>query len=303
MNKEQLELKVQEVENIIKTYLPEERGYQKTVIEAMRYSFLSGGKRLRPLLMYETYVLMGGKDNLVKPFMAALEMIHTYSLIHDDLPCMDNDDYRRGRKTTHVVYGEGMAVLTGDALLNFAFETAGKAFEMLEEQDLEGYKRVAKAIRVLGQKAGIFGMVGGQTADVEAEKKELKISTEGLFFIHKNKTAALIEAALMIGAILAGAPQKIVEDLEKCAENIGIAFQIQDDILDVTSTVKELGKPIGSDAKNHKQTYVTLYGMEKAKTDVEILSKQAVQILEDCGTDGSETFMKELILSLIHRTY
>lgn len=303
MNKGQLELRIQQVENIIKSYLPKAEGYQKTVIEAMRYSILSGGKRLRPLLMQETFFMTGGRGRIVEPFMAALEMIHTYSLIHDDLPSMDNDDYRRGRKTTHVVYGEGMAVLAGDALLNYAFETAAGAFSMVDEQNAGEYRRVAKAMEILGRKAGIYGMVGGQTADVEAEKKNLEISDDKLYFIHKNKTAALIEAALMIGAVLSGAPDEKVGRLEKCAENIGIAFQIQDDILDITSTTEELGKPAGSDARNQKQTYVTIYGMKKAKEDVEILSKQAVEILEECGQNGSELFMKELILSLIHRRY
>ena len=269
----------------------------------MNYSFLAGGKRLRPLLMHETYEMLGGEGNLVEPFMAALEMIHTYSLIHDDLPCMDNDEYRRGRKTTHVVYGEGMAVLAGDGLLNFAYETAAKAFELLDETDLAGFKRVAKALRILGTKAGIYGMVGGQVVDVESEEKELPISAQMLVFIHKNKTAALIEAAMMIGAILAGADEEVVKKMEQCAENIGIAFQIQDDILDITGTMEELGKPIGSDEKNHKQTYITIFGMEKAKKDVEELSTQAVAQIEACEKNTSGTFLKELILSLIHRKH
>ena len=298
-----LEAKVHQTEEILKKFLPQEAGLQKTIIEAMNYSFLAGGKRLRPLLMHETYEMLGGEGNLVEPFMAALEMIHTYSLIHDDLPCMDNDEYRRGRKTTHVVYGEGMAVLAGDGLLNFAYETAAKAFELLNETDLAGFKRVAKALRILGTKAGIYGMVGGQVVDVESEEKELPISAQMLVFIHKNKTAALIEAAMMIGAILAGADEEVVKKMEQCAENIGIAFQIQDDILDITGTMEELGKPIGSDEKNHKQTYITIFGMEKAKKDVEELSTQAVAQIEACEKNTSGTFLKELILSLIHRKH
>lgn len=303
MNQENLAEKVRETENIIKAYLPEETGLQRTVAEAIHYSFLSGGKRIRPLMMHEVFQMLGGTGRLVEPFMAALEMIHTYSLIHDDLPCMDNDEYRRGRKTTHVVYGEGMAVLAGDTLLNYAFETATGAFSLLEEDDLQGYKRVAQALQILGKKAGIYGMAGGQAVDVEAEKRKLPISGEMLFFIHKNKTAALIEAAFMIGAVLAGASEETVAKLEQCAEHVGIAFQIQDDVLDVTGSVEELGKPIGSDEKNHKQTYVTIWGLEKAKEDVELLSEQAVKLLTECEKDASGTFLKELILSLIHRTH
>lgn len=303
MDAKLLDTKVHQTEEILKKFLPEETGLQKTITEAMNYSFLAGGKRLRPLMMHEAYTMLGGEGTLVEPFMAALEMIHTYSLIHDDLPCMDNDEYRRGRKTTHVVYGEGMAVLAGDGLLNLAYETAAKAFEMLAEDDFDGYKKVAKALRILGTKAGIYGMVGGQVVDVESEEKELPISAEMLLFIHKNKTAALIEAALMIGAVLAGADGETVSKMEQCAENVGIAFQIQDDILDVTGTMEELGKPIGSDEKNHKQTYITIFGMEKAKQDVEALSAQAVAQIEACESEGSGAFLKELIFSLIHRTH
>lgn len=295
--------KVDITESIIKKYLPEESGFQKTIFEAMNYSILAGGKRIRPLMMKETFEMLGGKGELVEPFMAALEMIHTYSLIHDDLPCMDDDEYRRGRKTTHVVYGEGMAVLAGDGMLNFAYETAAKAFDLLEENDLDGYKRVAKALKILGVKAGIYGMVGGQVVDVESEEKEIAISADMLLFIHKNKTAALIEAALMIGAVLAGADDETVKAMEQCAANVGIAFQIQDDILDVTGTMEELGKPIGSDEKNNKQTYITIFGMDKAKEDVARLSEEAVGQVEACEQDNSGEFLKELIYSLINRTH
>ena len=291
--------KVDDIEKIIKEYLPKEDGFQKTVIEAMNYSILSGGKRLRPMLMWETYKMLGGTGDVIKPFMAAIEMIHTYSLIHDDLPCMDNDEYRRGRKTTHVVYGEAMAVLAGDALLNFAFETATKAFGLVDERDSVMLSRVAKAIRILGMKAGIYGMVGGQCVDVEAEKEELDISGDMLMYIHKNKTAALIEASMMIGGLLAGADGASVKCLEKCAENVGIAFQIQDDILDVIGTLEELGKPIGSDAVNEKQTYVDIKGIDESEKDVEAMSKEATEILE--SLPGDHEFLKELILSLVDR--
>ncbi len=298
-----LESKVSEIEKIIGAYLPKEEGFQRKVLEAMNYSLLAGGKRLRPMLMMETYRMFGGRGKEIEPFMAALEMIHTYSLVHDDLPAMDNDEYRRGRKTTHVVYGEAFAILAGDALLNFAFETALKAFPIQTEEPerlrVEQLLGLAKAMEVLSAKAGIYGMIGGQTADIEAEGKG-RITTEQLLFIHENKTAALIQAAMMIGAILAGAGVGEVQRIEKCAYNIGIAFQIQDDILDVIGNQEELGKPIGSDEKNHKQTYVTLNGLEESKEQVQRLSEEAVQIIESFG--GDSTFLKELILSLIHRS-
>ena len=297
----QISKKAEAIEQIIMKYLPKEEGYQKTVMEAMRYSVMAGGKRLRPILMQETYRMCGGKGSVVEPFMAAMEMIHTYSLVHDDLPSMDNDEYRRGRKTTHMVYGEGMAVLAGDALLNYAFETAMKAFDSCSVDGIpltDRYAAVARALSVLAKKAGIYGMIGGQTADIEAENCD-SVSEEQLLFIHEHKTAALIEASMMIGAILAGASEKEVEALEKCAGNIGVAFQIQDDILDITGDTKTLGKAVGSDEKNHKQTYVTLRGIERAAKEVENLSKEAVTILQDCAGDSS--FLENLTEYLIHR--
>lgn len=300
---ESMKDKVKEIEKIISSFLPQETGYQKIVIEAMNYSILAGGKRLRPMLMNETYRLFGGRGEEIKPFMAAMEMIHTYSLVHDDLPAMDNDEYRRGRKTTHVVYGEANAILAGDALLNYAFETALKAFEISEDLEPERINAmreisVARALKVLAEKAGIFGMIGGQTADIAAEEKT-SVTIEELTFIHKHKTAALVEASMMIGAILAGASLNEVHKIEKCAYNVGLAFQIQDDILDVTGTQEELGKPIGSDEKNNKQTYVTLKGLEEARAEVERLSGEAIEILKSFPGDSS--FLSELIHSLIYR--
>ncbi len=299
---QELKSRVKEIEAIIGSYLPEEKGYQKTVLSAMNYSVLAGGKRLRPMLMLETYRLFGGRGKEVEPFMAAIEMIHTYSLVHDDLPAMDNDDYRRGRKTTHVVYGEALAILAGDGLLNLAFETAMKAFPLQEDPDeikpglMLG---IARALEVLGRKAGVYGMIGGQTADIEAEGSS-DIHLEQLLFIHENKTAALIQASMMIGAILAGAGSGELERIERCAYNIGIAFQIQDDILDITGNSEELGKPIGSDEKNQKQTYVTINGLEASVQQVKRLSEEAVEMIDSIGGDG--TFLKELIVSLIHRS-
>lgn len=292
--KEKLKDRVDHIEAILKEYLPKEEGWQKTVIAAMNYSVLAGGKRLRPMLMEETYRLFGGKGREIEPFMAAIEMIHTYSLVHDDLPAMDNDEYRRGRKTTHVVYGEAMAILAGDGLLNYAFETAMKSFTM--EGDLE---KKARALSVLAQKAGIYGMIGGQTADIEAEDLGDQVTTEHLMFIHAHKTSALIEAAMMTGAILAGASQEEIAQIEKAAYEIGIAFQIQDDILDVTSTLEMLGKPIGSDAKNHKTTYVTLKGLEESRKEQQELSLHAIETIRNIGY--SNDFLMELVTSLITR--
>lgn len=290
---EQREQKVMEIERVLRRYLPKEEGYQKLIMEAMEYNLMAGGKRLRPMMMQETYKMFGGNSKIIEPFMAALEMIHTYSLVHDDLPSMDNDDYRRGRKTTHIVYGEGMAVLTGDALLNYAFETAGKAFDMEPEQSY----LIGKAMQILGKKAGIYGMIGGQVVDVESAGAQ--IDHQVIRFIYELKTCALIEAAMMIGAVLAGASDEEVAELENIARKVGMAFQIQDDILDITSTNEVLGKPVHSDEKNEKTTYVTLAGYEKAKEEVERLSIEAILELENLHKQNS--YLMCLIEKLIHR--
>ena len=286
--------KVQKIEAVLQQYLPVQKGYQSSIMEAMAYSLLAGGKRLRPMLMQETYRLFNGKSEALEPFMAAVEMIHTYSLVHDDLPCMDNDEYRRGRKTTWVVYGEDMAVLTGDALLNFAFETAFKAFTKEPEESLQ----IGRALSVLSEKAGIYGMVGGQVIDVKNSDGRA-IEKEVLDTIHELKTAALIEASMMIGAIIGGASEEEVRVVEQIAKNVGIAFQIQDDILDVTSTEEVLGKPINSDAKNEKTTYVTLFGIDGAAKLVEERSHKAIEMLHSLS--GSNDYLEQLLLQLIHR--
>lgn len=293
---ETLSKKIDHAETVLKKYLPEEKGYQKKLLEAMNYSVLAGGKRLRPVLMEECFHLFGGSGKLVEPFMAALEMIHNYSLVHDDLPAMDNDEYRRGRKTTWNVYGEGMAVLAGDGLLNLAFETAALAFDMTKDYD--SMKQAARALKILGRKAGMCGMIGGQCADIEAESGE-QVTERLLLFIHENKTAALIQAAMMIGAVLAGANDEAVSSVEKAAYNIGIAFQIQDDILDITSTTEVLGKPVGSDEKNHKLTYVTLHGLTESREEVRKLSEEALAILG--SFENRNEFLEKLVDSLITR--
>ena len=289
--KEELRTKTEEIEKLLTTYLPQETGFQKTVLEAVNYSVLAGDKRLRPLLMKETYQMFGGEGKVVEPFMAAMEMIHTYSLVHDDLPAMDNDEYRRGKKTTHAVYGEAMGILAGDALLNLAFETAAGAF------DMETSPRTAKALQILSGKAGIYGMIGGQVVDVESEGQPL--SREKLDFIYRLKTSALIEAAMMVGAVLAGASDEEVAAMERVAGDVGLAFQIQDDILDVTSTLEVLGKPIHSEDKNNKTTYVTLEGLDKAKKDVEEISERALSTL--ASLEHKNAFLEELIRMLITR--
>ena len=291
--KVQREQKVKEIEDSLQNYLPKQNGYQKIIMEAMGYSLLAGGKRLRPMLMKETYTLFGGRSKAIEPFMAAIEMIHTYSLVHDDLPAMDNDEYRRGRKTTHVVYGEDMAILAGDALLNYAFETAVKAFVLEPEASLT----IGNAIRVLGEKAGIYGLLGGQVIDVKETGHA--VSKDVLDTIYELKTGALIEAAMMIGAILGGASQEEVKTVERIASLVGLAFQVQDDILDVISTQEELGKPIHSDEKNEKTTYVTLLGIDDAKKVVEEKSEEAISLLRTLPNENP--YLEELLMELIHR--
>ena len=292
---EELQQKVEHINDVLEKFLPAEEGQQRIIFEAMNYSVRAGGKRLRPILMEETYHMFGGSSAVIEPFMAAIEMIHTYSLVHDDLPAMDNDEYRRGKKTTHAVYGEAMGILAGDALLNLAYETAAKAFDM-EVADT----RVARAFAVLAKKAGVYGMVGGQVVDVESEKSDdCPITREKLDFIYRLKTGALIESSMMIGAILAGASSDEISRVEQIAAKLGLAFQIQDDVLDVTSTLEVLGKPVGSDEKNNKATYVTFEGLDKAVSDVERISKEAEEQLDDLGYD--DAFLKELFEYLIHR--
>ncbi len=290
----QLQEKIAQIEALLQAYLPKEEGYQRTILEAMNYSVMAGGKRLRPMMMQEAYIMFGGTSQAIGPFMVALEMIHTYSLVHDDLPAMDNDLYRRGKKTTHHVYGEAMGILAGDALLNYAYETAAKSF-LLEPENVN----IGKALIKLSEKAGVYGMVGGQVVDVEAEKKQEVITKEKLDFIHHNKTAALIEAALAVGGILSGASDTEVQKLELVARKIGLAFQIQDDILDVIGKEEVLGKPIGSDARNEKVTYVTYEGIEKSKEDVARLTDEALELLHSLGKEDS--FLSELFLHLVNR--
>ena len=287
------EEKVTEIESILRKYLPPKQGGQQKIMEAMEYALMAGGKRIRPMLMAETYDMFGGSESMIEPFMAALEMIHTYSLVHDDLPAMDDDDYRRGRETTHKVYGEAMGILTGDALLNYAFETACTAFEMNPESSA----RIAQALKVLSRKAGIYGMIGGQVIDIQEVSRKSSISV--LKEVYRLKTSALMESAMMIGAILAGASQEEVEKVEKIASNVGLAFQIQDDILDVTGTDELLGKPAHSDEKNDKLTLTVLIGIEKAKNEVRRISEEAIVLLHELKRESA--YLEWLLEALMQR--
>ena len=297
--KSELDKRTGQAEEVIKRYLPKDAPHQHTVIEAMEYSVTVGGKRLRPVMMKASCEMCGGSGS-IEPFMAAIEMIHSYSLVHDDLPEMDNDELRRGKPTTHIRYGQAMAVLAGDGLLNYAYETVLK--HAAEAEDKNAY---IKAMALLAEKAGIYGMVGGQCLDVEAEKKEMELSEEQILFVYENKTAALLQASLMCGAYLAGNDEAAAV-LEQAGYDLGIAFQLQDDILDIESTTEELGKPVGSDERNGKKTYVSYLGIETARKEQERLSKEAVELISRIETaneeqENAKEFLMELIVSLCSR--
>ena len=292
----ELEERTKKINEQIESYLPEEKGHQSTIFEAMNYSVRAGGKRLRPLFMQEICRLFTGEvQPAVVPFMAAIEMIHTSSLVHDDLPCMDDDMMRRGKASTWAEYGEDMGVLAGDALMIYAFEVAAKAFNEVSEAD--DLKRVGHAIEILAAKTGIYGMIGGQTVDVELSGGP--IPKNKLDFIYRLKTGALIEASMLIGAVLGGAADEDCKIVESLAGKVGLAFQIQDDILDVTSTSQELGKPVHSDEKNNKVTYVTLFGVQKASEQVRELSEKALAVLDRLYNKNE--FLTELVMEMATR--
>ncbi len=293
----ELDSRVQQTEEVIRRFLPTEEGYARTVMEAMNYSVLAGGKRLRPLFLKETASMYGARQELAEPFMAALEMIHTYSLVHDDLPAMDNDEFRRGRKTTWAVYGDGMAVIAGDGLLNYAYETALTAYDAAATESEKD--RVFEALRILAGNAGIYGMVGGQCADIMTDREQESLTPDLLHYIHKKKTACMIESGFQIGAVLAGAPKEDVAALGSIAEDIGLAFQIQDDILDVTGDQKELGKSIGKDALEGKATYVSMNGLEAAAGKVKELTEHALLAMD--GLSQENDFLKTLVEHLMTR--
>lgn len=294
INKE-IAYKASDADRMIYRVLPAEKGYQKTVFQAMNYSVLAGGKRIRPILMLETYKLFGGSNKAIESFVAAIELIHTYSLVHDDLPAMDDDELRRGKLTTHAKFGEAMGVLAGDGLLNYAFEIA---LDTLDETKGADNRAVIRSLKVLAKKAGIYGMIGGQVVDVEAEK-QYGISKNRLDFIYELKTGDLIEAAMMIGAILGGATDEEVEQIKDVAKKIGLAFQIQDDVLDVIGETETIGKSVGSDEKNQKATYVVFEGLEKAKQEVADLTDDAIAILQELPYENP--FLTELLRWMVLR--
>ena len=289
--KEELEQKKQYFEKELDKYMPGESSYPEILFKSMRYSLFAGGKRLRPIMLIEACEAFGGDAQKAMPFACAMEMIHTYSLIHDDLPALDNDNFRRGRLTNHKAFGENIAILAGDGLLSYAFEIMSNA--VVENLDINS----AKAMQAVAFAAGVNGMVSGQTVDVICEGK--KIDKQTLDFIHLNKTAAMIVGAVKAGAYLGGADEKTIEKLEKAAIKLGIAFQIQDDVLDVIGTFDELGKTTNSDEKNDKVTYVSLFGIEESKNFTEKLSNEAIEIFKSCG-DNMDFFV-ELTKYLIDR--
>ena len=277
----------------LENYLPKTEGRLFHIYDAMRYSTLSGGKRIRPILMLLAYEAVNGQGAEIYPFACAVEMIHTYSLIHDDLPAMDDDDFRRGMKTNHIKFSEWTAILAGDALLNRAFEI------MLDATVRNPKPAYIEAMNILSIASGTRGMIGGQVIDIISENEEVHEDTVN--FIHRNKTAALMVAPVDMGAVLGGATQKEKEALHNYAFNIGMAFQIADDLLDITSTEEDLGKPINSDIENNKATYVSVHGMEKAKERLQTLTNQGIKELEIFGARGEN--LKKMALFLTSRKY
>ncbi|HBF5724605.1 TPA: polyprenyl synthetase family protein [Clostridioides difficile] len=292
--KQCLKEKASLVEKVLKEYMPKEEGYQKTVIEAMNYSLSAGGKRLRPILTLEACKIVGGNEDEAIPFAIAIEMIHTYSLIHDDLPALDNDDLRRGRPTNHKVYGEAMGILAGDALLNYAFEVM-----LAGSINKENPEKYLKAINEIAKGAGIYGMIGGQVVDVESENKQ--IEKEKLDYIHMNKTAAMMVGCMRAGATIGGANSEQMEEITKYAKNIGLSFQIVDDILDIVGDEAKLGKKVGSDIENHKSTYPSLLGLDKSKEIAHNLIDEAKKSIEKLSDDVD--FLKGLAEYIIDREY
>lgn len=290
--KQVLKEKIGCIEKLLNEYMPKEEGYQKTIMEAMNYSLKAGGKRLRPILTLESCKAVGGMEEDAIPFAVAVEMLHTYSLIHDDLPALDNDDLRRGKPTNHKIFGDAMATLAGDALLNYAFEV------MLSSSiDKDNPNKYLKAINEIATHAGIYGMIGGQVVDIESENKV--IENEKLDFIHLNKTAAMIVGCMRAGAIIGGASEDELQRITKYGKNIGLSFQIVDDILDITGDEKTLGKPIGSDIENHKSTYPSLLGLEKSREIAKELISDGKTSIE--GLPSEVEFLHQLADYIVSR--
>ena len=292
--KSSLKYRVDYIEKLLKEYMPEEKGYQKTIFEAMNYSLKAGGKRLRPILTLEACRIVGGNEEDVIPFAIAIEMIHTYSLIHDDLPALDNDDLRRGRPTNHKVYGDAMAILAGDGLLNYAFEIMLKS-----SIGKENPAKYLNAINEIAKSSGVYGMIGGQVVDIESEDKNIEM--EKLDFIHLNKTAAIIVGCMRAGAIIGDATEEQLENITKYATNIGLSFQIADDILDITGDESKLGKKVGSDIDNNKSTYPSLIGLEKSKEIANDLINEAKTRISNIK--GDTEFLNDLAEYIVARDY
>ena len=292
--KSSLKYRVDYIEKLLKEHMPEEKGYQKTIFEAMNYSLKAGGKRLRPILTLEACRIVGGNEEDVIPFAIAIEMIHTYSLIHDDLPALDDDDLRRGRPTNHKVYGDAMAILAGDGLLNYAFEI------MLSSSiGKENPAKYLNAINEIAKSSGVYGMIGGQVVDIESEDK--KIEMEKLDFIHLNKTAAIIVGCMRAGAIIGDATEEQLENITKYATNIGLSFQIADDILDITGDESKKKKKVGSDIDNNKSTYPSLIGLEKSKEIANDLINEAKTRISNIK--GDTEFLNDLAEYIVARDY
>jgi geranylgeranyl diphosphate synthase type II len=269
---------------------------QSKVFEAMRYSVFAGGKRLRPILTLKSCELISGNYKNALNFALAIEMIHTYSLIHDDLPAMDNDDFRRGKPTNHKVFGENIAILAGDGLLNFAYELMIDTISKVND-----VKRYILAFKEIAKAAGIFGMIGGQVVDVLSEN--ISIDKKTMEFIHKNKTSALIEASIISGAIIGGASTNEIDNLRKYGRAIGLGYQIRDDILDKIGDISKLGKDIGSDEENNKATYLSLYGLEKSIEKTKELCNEAIEAIYIFKNNSNIEFFIELCKYLVNREY
>ena len=284
---------IREIETALERYLPEGEYEEQKLIDAVRYSLHLKGKRVRPSLTIAFAELCGTTVEMAMPFACAVEMVHTYSLIHDDLPCMDNDDFRRGKPSNHKVYGEDIALLAGDALQSIAYET------MLSDEAIAtvGGERAAKAARILANRSGLLGMVGGQVIDLSLEHRT--VGAEIVQLMAEKKTACLIEAACMMGCVVAGAAEEQIKAAERYAHAIGLAFQIVDDILDVTSTAEELGKPIGSDAENEKNTFMSLLGIDRCREMVAELTEEAIRALD--AFDGDTADLKDFAVRLANR--
>ncbi len=287
--KKELGKRLQTANAAIEKWLPAQEYLPKELSKAMSYSVLAGGKRIRPIMMSECYALFGGDGDFVQPFQAAIEFIHTSSLVHDDLPALDNDLLRRGKETTHARFGEAQGILAGDALLNYAYETLLAGITLAPEKE-----KAVRAASIIAVKSGYRGMLGGQFADVDSDKKGIQGDVlETLSFIYEQKTGELFEASMMAGAALAGAEDEQLKKLEEAGRLIGLAFQIQDDILDVSSSTEILGKPVYSDIKNKKETYVSVFGLEKASEMVESYTEEALEIVDTMP--GDPEFLKRLL--------